>query len=210
MERHSWPGEAVKTPLKSPPAIFQRLVLIGFRGSGKTTLGKELARLLGWNYLSTDEWIEARTGCSIADFVKREGWPRFRLIEREVIRETAETRQAVIDCGGGVVEDSSNMETLAKNALVAWVDAPLEDIYHRLRGERNRPLLSAKDLRADVAENYRRREPLYHRHAQVYVNTSENPVEECCRLILEELRRASVQAGQVAGAGAGAGGRSRK
>lgn len=195
MEGYSWPREVVKIPLKNQPTIFQRLVLVGFRGSGKTTLGKELARLLNWNYLSTDEWIEARAGCSIADFVKREGWPPLRRIEGEAVRKLSDVCEAVIDCGGGVVEDSSNMETLVKNALVVWVDAAFEDIYNRLRRERNRPLLNAKDLRTDVAENYRRREPLYRRHAQVYVNTSENPLEECCRRILEELRSAGVQAG---------------
>lgn len=175
---------------------IERLVLIGFRGSGKTTLARQLARLLNWNYLSTDDGIAARAGCSIADFVKKEGWPPFRLIEKEVIRETAEARQAVIDCGGGVVEDPSNMEILAKNALVVWVDAPVEDIYRRLREERNRPLLSAKDLRSDLAENYRRREPLYRRCARLYVNTAETPAEECCRRILEELRAAGIPARQ--------------
>lgn len=185
-------------PLKSPSIGFQRVVLIGFRGSGKTTIGKELSRLLGWNYLSTDEWIEAHARCSIADFVKREGWPRFRRIEREAVRKLADECAAIIDCGGGVVEDASNMATLAKNALVVWVDAALEDIYQRLRQDRNRPLLSAKDLRTDIAENYRRREPLYRCHARVYVNTSENSSQECCGRILEELRRAEAQEQQRA------------
>lgn len=179
--------------LQSPPILFQRVVLIGFRGSGKTTIGRELARLLGWNYLSTDEWIEKQARCSIADFVKREGWPRFRRLEREAVQKLAGECQAIIDCGGGVVEEASNMATLEKNALVVWVDAALEDLYHRLRQNRNRPLLSAKDLRTDVAENYRRREPLYRRHARLYVNTSENPLPECCRRIVEELHRAEVQ-----------------
>jgi shikimate kinase len=164
-----------------------RIILIGFRGSGKTTIGKGISRLLNWVYISTDELIESEAGCSIIEFVEKEGWQTFRRLEAKVIEGLREKKNAVIDCGGGVVENSQNIEILTPGSLVVWVDAKMEDIHTRLNRDANRPLLNQKDLRKDIEFNYRRRQPLYRRYSHHYANTSEDNPGIICRKIIREL-----------------------
>lgn len=166
---------------------YRRIVLIGFRGSGKTTVAKELAWKLGWEYVSTDDLIEARIQTSISEFVEKKGWQSFRRQETAVIAELREKKNAVIDCGGGVVEYPQNMAYLERNALIVWVDAALSDIVMRLQNDSSRPLLNQPDLVQDIEYNYRRREPLYRGYGQIYVNTSEERLTVICRRITEKL-----------------------
>jgi shikimate kinase len=163
------------------------VVLIGFRGSGKTTIGKEISRMLQWEYVSTDALIEAEAGCSINEFVEKEGWQAFRRLETKVIEGLREKKNAVIDCGGGVVENSQNMALLTPNSLVVWVNAELAEIHRRLLKDADRPLLNQNDLRKDIEFNYRRREPFYRRHSRLYVNTSEDDLSVICRKITGKL-----------------------
>lgn len=172
-----------ETPL--PP--ITRVVLIGFRGSGKTTIGKEISRMLNWVYISTDELIEAETGCSISEFVEKEGWPAFRRLETKIIKALGVKTNVVIDSGGGMVENPENMDVLAPDSLVVWVDAGIEDIFVRLQSESNRPLLNQANLRQDIEYNYRRREPLYRFYSRLYVNTSESVLADICRKISGKL-----------------------
>jgi shikimate kinase len=169
--------------------MTQRLVLIGFRGAGKSTLAAELASRLTMEMISTDVEIERRTGTRIADFVVQNGWEEFRRIEGEVIAALPRER-VIIDCGGGVIEHPDNMRRLRENALIVWVDADVEDIITRLTGDNNahRPLLSASSgvsMAEDTRSNYARRKPLYEQWCGVYVNTSQNSLEEASKHIIE-------------------------
>ena len=164
---------------------FKRIVLIGFRGTGKTTIAKQLAEMLGWPRISSDEMIEQKIGMVISDFVAKEGWPAFRKVETAVIQQISTEEQAVIDCGGGVIENPRNMAALSNQALIVWVDAGLEDIFDRLNQSGNRPLLTQGDLRQDIQTNYERRKPLYQRHSGFYVNTSKANALEVCREIVK-------------------------
>lgn len=168
-------------------ATIERVVLIGFRGSGKTAIGKELSRKLKWDYISTDNLVEEQIHSPISDFVKKEGWPAFRRLEKEAIRGLQGIKEAVIDCGGGVVEDPQNMSCLEENSLVVWVDAALKDILTRLQNDDDRPLLNQADMQKDIEYNYRRREPLYRRYSQLQVNTSRVDLQSACREIIAHL-----------------------
>jgi len=167
---------------------YKRIVLIGFRGVGKTTIGKMLAQQLNWTYVSTDEMVEKRSHNSIADMVRKSGWKEFRDIEHEVLRSVSEQTDAIIDCGGGVVEDPLNMESFNSESLIIWIDADLADIMNRISGDQNlRPLLSQNDLQSDTEKNYTERRPRYQRYADFHFNSSENIPEEICRFILKEI-----------------------
>ncbi len=166
-----------------------RVVLIGFRGAGKTTVAWALAQRLQWQYLSTDARIEAIINCSIVQYVKKNGWPAFRAVERKVIQQLSSKTQVVLDCGGGIVEDPLNMNALRSNALVVWVDARPEDIIQRLKNSGNRPLLSHRDLSRDVQVHYNRRRPLYAKYAHFRVDTSDHNVEAAVEQILTRLQK---------------------
>ncbi len=163
----------------------RRIVLIGFRGVGKTTIAKRLSETLNWPRISTDELIEARENMKIPEIVEKGGWPKFRQIESEEIRKAAEINHCIIDCGGGVVENPSNMEILSKDSLIVWVDAAIDDIYQWLMQMGDRPLLNQPNIRQDIETNYRRREKLYRQYSTIYVNTSTESFDTICQKIVE-------------------------
>ena len=166
---------------------MKRVVLIGFRGVGKSTLAKTLAAQLSVPLISTDTQIEAVTGMPISQFVAANGWPKFREIEQSVIAGLPENEPAVIDCGGGVIENPENMRQLAKRSLIVWVDCEMWLIYQRLSASGDRPLLNEADLQKDIESNYNRRLPLYRQYAQLKVDTTETAPELLAETIIRQL-----------------------
>lgn len=176
----------------------KNLVFIGFRGTGKSTLSAECARILGLERISTDERITERIGCSIAEFVAAHGWAEFRRIEHEEIQALQGITSAIIDCGGGVVENPENMRLLGDLGKILWIHAALEDVVSRLlqaeqgneQKNEHRPLLSQGTMREDIEANYTRRLPMYECYAEVCVNTSllgvKASVEEVCELFKQK------------------------
>lgn len=168
---------------------YNRIVLIGFRGVGKSTIGKKIAASLNWKYMSTDDLIKEATGQNISYLVETKGWQNFRIIESEVIRALKSESQVVIDCGGGIVENSENIKFLSPHSLVVWVDAELSDILERLSEEDDRPLLTSAYLEDDIVNNYKRRFPLYQCYSQYYVNSSKDSVGKLSMKIIAHLKR---------------------
>lgn len=171
---------------------MNNLVFIGFRGAGKTTLAIALAEQLQRPLLSTDVLIETAAGQAISEYVPLYGWSAFRALERSVIRNLAGIQHTIIDCGGGVVEQTDVMAVLCALGTIVWVDAEPDDIYRRLANSSGRPLLSTDDLRSDVDLHYTRRKPLYAQYGSVYVNTSQNTVDECRTQILNGIQTDSL------------------
>ena len=101
---------------------LKRIVLIGFRGTGKSTIGKLLAKKLEWKYLSTDQQIEERVGTTISDIVERKGWKYFRKLETQVIEKLKSSQNMIIDTGGGIVENQKNVIQLNSSSLIVWIN----------------------------------------------------------------------------------------
>ena len=167
---------------------YQRVVLIGFRAVGKTTVGKLLARQLDWEYLSTDHLIEKQQKISIKEIVKKSGWSNFRRLEHSIIKSISSRMEAVVDCGGGVIENAENMELLKTGSLIVWIDADTSSIIKRIKtSAESRPSLSNPEIERDVMENYRKRKPIYQSHAQLTVNSDNLKPTDICKEILEVL-----------------------
>jgi len=181
------PGKYGENLNKKETHQIRRVVLIGYRGAGKTTVGKRLSEILEWKYISTDEMIVGKSGEPIARFVERFGWKEFRNLEHEAVYQLKAENECVIDCGGGVVEDEGNLTVLKHRALVVWIDAPLEIIKSRLSKVEDRPPLSEIDLISDLEKHYRRRLPLYKKYSDLKLNSSKKTVEEICREIISRL-----------------------
>jgi shikimate kinase len=170
--------------------IKKRILLIGFRGCGKSTIGKELAHLLEWKYVSTDGLIEEREEMRINEIVEKSGWAYFRKLEAEVISGMQGLQNCVIDTGAGTaIKHSEEIQKLRNSALVVWIDASLPDVIARLNTDRSRPLLNQKDLIEDVRYNYEKRKPVYEKLATHRFNTSAESVEEICNEIISEMRK---------------------
>lgn len=129
------------------------IVLIGYRGTGKSVVGRLLAERLGMQYVGMDARIVEKAGMSIPEIVEKDGWERFRDLESEVAREVAGLDNAVIDTGGGIIERPENIEVLKKNGKIFWLKASVETIVARIGGGSERPSLTGeKSFTEEVSE----------------------------------------------------------
>jgi len=171
------------------------VVLIGYRCSGKTSVGKILARRLGRNFVDTDALIEGNARCSIEEIVSRHGWDRFRAMERTLIEEVSGKANLVIASGGGTVMDRRNVHNLKRNGWMVWLRGSVEDLRGRmnkeLRAGKIRPSLTGGDPRDEVEHLLRFREPVYGAASDIIVETSGLEVREVAKRIQKALRERS-------------------
>lgn len=161
------------------------IVLIGYRGTGKSAVGALLAQRLGWPCLAMDALIVERTGKSIPEIVDAEGWPGFRDRESALARELAARDGIIIDCGGGIIERPENIEALRANGRIVWLRAAVPTIVSRIQGDTQRPSLTGgKSFTDEVAEVLERRTPLYAAAAHAAIDTDELTPEEIAERIL--------------------------
>ncbi|MCC7451854.1 MAG: shikimate kinase [Anaerolineae bacterium] len=128
------------------------IILCGFMGTGKTTIGQIIAKRLGWPFVDTDQVIEERQGKAIRMIFAEEGEPFFRRLESDLCMELATWRQTVIATGGGIVVNPDNRAALQRAGLVVCLDAPAEEIAARLAGVTDRPMLAGGDPAARIRE----------------------------------------------------------
>lgn len=164
-------------PTLSPaslPASLSRIVLTGFMGAGKTTVGALLALRLGWEFVDADRAIEARAGMTIAQIFESQGEQAFRALEAATVRELAEGRRRVLALGGGAIETESTRELLASlpECLVVFLDAPLETLLVRCDGHAEGPVRPVLADRARLLERWTARLPWY-REALCTIDTGE-------------------------------------
>ncbi len=167
------------------------IVLIGYRASGKTTVGKIIATRLGMEFVDTDMLVEQKLGKSIGEIVSSHGWPAFRAAEQKVIKELARRDNTVLATGGGVVEDECNRRSLLNCGWIVWLDCPERVIRKRLRGDERagnvRPALLDGDPESEVREVLKRRIPLYRELSHVVVNTGSLSPPDVAEQIIKQV-----------------------
>jgi shikimate kinase len=166
------------------------LALIGLPGSGKTTVGRQLARRLRLDFVDSDLVIEQRLGCSIRDFFAREGESRFRDIEEQVIDELSLNHAGVLSTGGGVVLRPANRAHLHQRTQVVYLRSSPEEVYRRVRHDQSRPLLQVDDPLQRLRELYEARDPLYRETAHYVVETGRPSLAALVNLIVQQLELA--------------------
>ena len=168
---------------------MKTIVLIGYRCTGKTTVGKKLAERLGCPFMDTDERIVSKEGKTVAEIVSEGGWPLFRQGEREVLAAVDGSEHMVLATGGGIIESVENREQLHKMGLVVWLTAPPDVIEQRLVADENtaegRPPLSGLDRPVEIEETLARREPLYKETAHLVVDSAGQSIQDMVEEILK-------------------------
>jgi shikimate kinase len=155
-------GQKTRTIDQALAALGDRnLILAGFMGSGKTTVGRILARNLGWGFMDTDREIEAREGMPVAKIFEGKGEASFRDMESELAGQLSELQHQVIATGGGFMVRPENREACARAGTVVLLVASPEQIWHRVKRSRHRPLLKTEDPEARIRELMEQREPAY-------------------------------------------------
>ncbi len=174
---------------------FGNIFLIGPMGAGKTTIGRQLAKSLGLDFMDSDHEIESRTGASIPLIFEVEGETGFRRREHEIIDELTQRSRSVLATGGGAVLDPVNRAHLAARGQVVYLRASLEHLVKRTAKDRNRPLLQTADPRGRpeqiLAKILEERDPLYSGIADLVVETDRCSVRATLNVIEAWLRNIS-------------------
>jgi 3-dehydroquinate synthase len=165
----------------------ENVFLVGLMGSGKTTLGRQLARRLGKRFIDSDHAIEARTGATIPWIFEIEGEASFRRREADMIRELTSQRGIVLATGGGAVLDPANRACLAERGTVIYLRASIGSILQRTAQDKNRPLLQTADPRRKLEELLAQRDPLYREIADLVIDTGRPNVQSMVQTILDQL-----------------------
>ena len=173
-----------------PRRNLVNLALVGFMGTGKTSVGRHVAEQLGFEFLDTDELIQQRTNRTITDIFANDGEPAFRALERQVLAELATRARTVISTGGGLPCEPGNLDALKAHALVICLWAGPDKIWERVRHQSHRPLLQHPDPPARIRELLAVREPFY-RQADILLNTDLRTVREVTQQIVHQFRLAT-------------------
>jgi len=177
-----------------PMVGSNNIYLIGPMGSGKTAVGKQLARLLGYPFLDSDQEIERATGADIPLIFEREGEAGFRRREREMIAELVGRQGIVLATGGGAVLNENSRKLLAANGWVVYLQTSTAQQAERASRNRQRPLLHGHNPQQRLAELMKIREPLYRSVADFIVSTDRQRVSSVAEAIMTAYQRAQEEA----------------
>ncbi len=168
------------------------IILIGYRCTGKTSIGKRLAERLGIPFIDTDTLVEEAMGKTIREIIEESGWTFFREMEREAITTLTSRKKSVIATGGGAVMDQENAAVIRKEGVVIWLVADEKSILERLLADAatadRRPSFSTDDLRKETRETLAARTPVYQCLADFSLDTGVSGIDESVGKILLFLR----------------------
>ncbi|HEY1663083.1 MAG TPA: shikimate kinase [Verrucomicrobiae bacterium] len=167
------------------------IALIGFMGTGKTSVGRLVADLLHFHFLDTDEMIQAATGKTIAEIFSRDGEPAFRALEEKAVAELAAKSKIVISAGGGLPVNPANLAGLKTHALLVCLWASPEKIWERVKNQTHRPLLHDPNPQKKIRELLAFREPFY-KQADVLLNTELRSQREVALQVVHQFRLQSI------------------
>jgi shikimate kinase len=182
-----------------------KIILIGYRCTGKTEVGKKISERLDISFYDTDEIIQGHTGKTIREIVEEEGWDAFRADERATIKKLSSLTDGIIAAGGGAIMDAENRKTLKHNGLCIWLTADVKTIVARMRNDRastaQRPSLSDGGLERETTEILEAREPVYQEMADCIVDTAgkgiDAVVDEVCSALTGRNLKKDVQKSQA-------------
>ena len=164
------------------------LYLVGFMGTGKTTVGRAVGHKLGFNVVDSDHEIERAQGKSIPEIFAQQGEPAFRVLEREFIERGHPAERMVIACGGGLVVQPNMLDVLRSKGVVVCLHASLETILARTARHRNRPLLDVENPEERIRTLYAAREPIYKQSGTVIL-TDSRPLNDIVAHVIRAWRR---------------------
>ena len=173
--------------------MFRNLVLVGFMGSGKSSVGRILSSLTGFALVDTDTLVAQEAGQSIPAIFRQHGEEHFRALETKVLQSLVGRIGLIVATGGGVVVSEKNRRLLPEIGPVVWLDASTDHLHQRVKHSK-RPLLQTEDPRRTLEELYRAREPLYREASTVHIDSSKLTHRQTAEAVLAALREAEKNA----------------
>ena len=180
--------------MMSSSNLPQKIVLTGFRATGKSTLGLLIAKRLGYLFVDTDQALQQQLGSTIAQIVASHGWPFFRRAEAQLLRELSTSSSLVIATGGGAIEHQAEWQLLRQKSFVVWLDADAVTINQRIAADNassaQRPaLLSGASPKDEIAQLLYQRTPLYERGSDLRLDTVNACVQDLASALCKALQR---------------------
>jgi shikimate kinase len=172
---------------------MNNIYLVGFMGTGKTQVGKKLAKQLERKFLDLDELIQDSENRSISEIFQKLGEPYFRSLEKKMLSEVSKQKECVVSCGGGIVIDPQNIKLMKQTGMMICLSATPEVILKRTKGFSHRPLLNGEDPKEKIRSLLAEREKFYDQ-ADKIIDTSEISVEETSDQILAFILSKDEQA----------------
>jgi shikimate kinase len=166
--------------------------LVGLPGSGKSSVGRQLARRLQLPFVDSDHVIEQQLGCSIREYFERAGEERFRDLEESVMEQLTQSQSGVLSTGGGAILRGNNRHYLRQRAQVVYLNSTPEELFRRLRHDVNRPLLQVADPLNRLRDLFRVRDPLYRQTAHFIIETGRPSVAALVNMIVMQLEVAGL------------------
>ena len=164
------------------------IVLIGMRGSGKSTVAKLLAKKLAKHFYDMDSLLVKKVGMALPEFVNKYDWELFRDKESEIADEISSMADAVIATGGGVILRQKNVDALKKNGTFVFLKTSVEQMLKRIGNAKNRPsLTSKKSLKEEIEQVWKERKSLYEQAADVTIDTDNKTLDEIIEEIIKKL-----------------------
>jgi len=168
------------------------LFLIGYRCTGKTTVGRYLAEELGWAFVDTDSLLVEQQRMNITEIVGAHGWEKFRKLEREILKTVCISQRQVVASGGGIVLDDRNVVRMRQNGKTIWLRAKHATIKARMLQDKDssnfRPALTLNDSLTEIEETMQLREPIYYKAMDFFVDTDDHDIHKISDIITEKLK----------------------
>lgn len=166
---------------------MKNIILVGFMGTGKTAVGKELAQKLKMKFVDMDDIIEERESMEISEIFAKKGEPYFREVEKEIAKEISKQSNLIIAAGGGAVINEENVKNLKSNGIMICLTASPDKILERTKGYIHRPLLNVSDQKTKISELLAKRAQYYAR-ADYQIDTTNLTIDEVVQKILDILK----------------------
>jgi len=167
------------------------IILIGYRCSGKTSVGKHLAQKLGWLFVDTDDRLVEKDGRSIKEIVEGNGWESFRRLEKEVIQVVCAQNKTVIATGGGAILDPANVEVMQNSGQVIWLKVSPQTVKQRMARDEGtdtlRPALTSRGLYEEIIDVLKERNPIYEQTMDFSIDTDDKGIEEIVDQIIKKF-----------------------
>ncbi|MEN8694648.1 MAG: shikimate kinase [Akkermansiaceae bacterium] len=165
--------------------MANNILLVGFMGTGKSTIGRKLSKCLNYQLVDTDQMIVDRAGKPIPKIFEEDGEPAFRESETQVLQDLLNCQGHIISTGGGIIGSQKNRELIQKLGYVIWLYASFEEILERTARNANRPLLNNDDPEGTIQRLLEERNPLYQEVSHLKISTEQLCFEEICMGITE-------------------------
>lgn len=165
------------------------LILIGFMGTGKSTIARQLSKQLDMPFFEMDEMIVQKEGMEISDIFKEKGEDYFRNVETTLLKNLLQKERGILSCGGGIVLRDENIQAMKKHGTVILLTAKPETILQRVKHNQSRPVLNGKKNIEDITKLMKEREERYHMAADILISTDGKSLSQICEEIADMITK---------------------